>query len=79
MSANNQVIIRKVAKDKFEGYDVDVDAYYDPENYEYYHGGKPPSFSATTLEEAIKAYNKYCSLLAEAGLYVEYGLEFEGI
>jgi hypothetical protein len=81
MSANNQVIIRKVTENKFEGYDVDIDSYID-------HNGdvskatwnnRQPIFVTTTLEEAIQQYYAYCAELARIGLYVEYGLGFEGV
>lgn len=78
MSANNQVIIRKVADNKFVGIEVDVDAYGEEENQDYYDNIKP-DFTAETLEEAIQKYHRFCEVLAEAGMTVEYGLAFEEI
>lgn len=78
MSANNQVIIRKIHFRRFDGFEVDVDAYGEPENQEYYDS-KKPDFTAETLEGAIKAYCKYCEELAKEGRYIEYGLVIEGI
>jgi hypothetical protein len=78
MSANNQVIIRKINDSLFQGFDIDVDGYNMPENAEYY-AKKLPDFEATTLEGAIRAYKKYCVEIAENGFYVEYGLAFEGL
>jgi len=78
MSANNQFIIRKGKDDLFYGLDVDVDAYGEPENQDYYDS-KPFIFVAATLEEAIHKYYDYCDELAEVGMYIEYGLAFEGI
>lgn len=77
MSANNQVIIRKVNETLFEGWDVDVDSY--EGNIEDAAWGGQPKFTAVTLEEAIQKYHAYCRELAEVGMSVEYGCEFEGV
>lgn len=75
MSAN-QVIIRKVAEDIFEGRNVDIDGYMqDPE----YYNDRKPDFTATTLEGAIQQYRRFREVLANKGMSVEYGLDFEGI
>lgn len=81
MSANNIVIIEKIANNKFIAYHRDYDAHiegqYDNDDDE------KAIFTASSAEDAIQAYNKWIDEMNDDDscfpFIVEYGYEFEGV